>query len=72
MPGLLLLLSLFGYQAAFSVSVPNDAAESRQPVGHKAYPLDFLDDILTQDGVEIDTNIFTEGGGSLKIQSESV
>lgn len=43
------------------------AKPSQQPVEIKHYPIDALDGIITQSGVQIDTVISKDGQGSLKI-----
>lgn len=57
----LLLAPLVAYRASY---VP---AESEYLVCHKAYPLDSMTGVLTQDGVELDTSVSSDGNGSLKI-----
>ena len=60
-PGLL-LLGVFVHRPVI-VEKP----EATSIIGRKAYPLDSLDGVLTQDGVELDNYISADGNGSLKI-----
>lgn len=46
-------------------------AESEYLVYHKAYPLDTMEGVLTEDNVNIDDTVFAEGNGSLRIESGS-
>ena len=69
LPGLL-LLGVFGLR---DVRVPVAGEEPEQSqirnfFTHRSHSLDYLDGVLTHEGVEIDNNIFAQGTGSLKVE----
>jgi hypothetical protein len=78
-PGLV-LLSLFHVRTSTAVAVEQarskktakikelEALASKQLISHKAYSLDSMDGILTQEDVEIDNTIFSEGSGALRVE----
>jgi hypothetical protein len=78
-PGLL-LLSFFQVRTSTAVAVEQarlkktakikelEELASKQFISHKAYSLDSLEGVLAQEGVEIDNNVFAEGGGALKVE----
>jgi len=64
-PGLV-LLSLFSYHRVGELQ-----KSEMYLISHQSYPLDSMERVLTQDGVEFDREISSDGGGSLKIVSDS-
>jgi len=74
-PGFM-ILSLFYVRAKSTVAVEQQRAKieelgARHLVSHKAYPLDSLDGVLAQDGIELDNVIFADGNGSLRFFTNS-
>ncbi|OQY08078.1 MAG: hypothetical protein B6I25_00145 [Planctomycetales bacterium 4572_13] len=71
-----MILSLFYVRAKSTVAVEQQRAKieelgARHLVSHKAYPLDSLDGVLAQDGIELDNVIFADGNGSLRFFTNS-
>ena len=68
-PGLL-FLSLFSYRDV-AVPAPIDAAEARTLISHKSYPMDTLEGLISRGMAVIDEDVYVNGGGSLRIKSDS-
>ncbi|MHC4881582.1 MAG: hypothetical protein ACYTEN_07010 [Planctomycetota bacterium] len=68
-PGLL-LLSLFSVRASHQVAI-EDQFGTENLVTHKNYPMDTLEGLISQDMAVIDEDVFVNGGGSLRIVSDS-
>src|SRR3972149_3801256 len=60
-PMLLTILSIT------ACSQPQEPSTSTPVTELKQYPLNNLDGVLTQSGVELDASVSSDGGGSLKI-----
>jgi hypothetical protein len=65
----ILLLLPLAYMSA-RVAVPE--AQVQHFISHKAYPLDSYEGVLTQNNVEIDSTISSDGNGSLKVHSDTL
>jgi hypothetical protein len=68
-PGLL-LLSLFSVRVSHQVAI-EDQFGTENLVTHKNYPMDTLEGLISQDMAVIDEDVFVNGGGSLRIVSDS-
>lgn len=70
-PGLI-LLSLFSYSKEVTVSQPAIFSPADAHLNsYKAYPLDSLDGLISEGTAVIDEDVFVNGGGSLRIKSDS-
>lgn len=69
-PGLL-LLGLFSLRVSRVPVHTDDAVISLKPLKHLVYPMDTLEGLLSRDMAVIDEDIYVNGGGSLRIKSDS-
>ena len=64
------LFNILFISTVFILAVGCEANKNNQAETLQTFKIDSVEDIITQDGVEIDKEISSDGGGSLKISAD--